>query len=147
MTHASTKKRKSILIISVVIATLVISSIGAIVAIYFAKPNDSITVSGKVDSSALSQPFLTSLQTIEFIDTQTGAKTSFRFPFATHSDNPFGDYSVSLKNEHTYSIIVSYYTGPTTGNMYPASDNLGSFTVHAATGKKAISQNFPGPIS
>jgi hypothetical protein len=138
-------KRRSIIISSIVIVVLVVSSIGVVVAYLSFSTNqkDNVTVSGKVDSSALSQPFLTSLQIIEFTDTQTGIKTSFRFPFATHSDNSIGNYSVSLRNGHTYSISVSYYTGPTTGNMYPASDNIGTFTVHTPEGKTSVSQNFP----
>jgi type II secretory pathway pseudopilin PulG len=145
MTQTSTK-RKNTLIIFVIVITLVVSSIGAVVLINLSNSTnqkDNVTVSGKAYSSSLSQPFLTSLQTIEFTDTQTGVKTTFRFPFDPHSDNPVGNYSVTLNNEHTYSVTIRYYTGPTTGNMYPASDYITTFTVHAPAGTTAISRDFP----
>jgi hypothetical protein len=75
-------------------------------------------------------------------DVQTGIVTSFNFPFAKQSDSPFGNYSVNLKNEHTYSVTISYYMGFSVGNMYPASDYIDTFTVNATAGETAITKNF-----
>ena len=146
-------KRKIAVIISAIIITVVVLSIAALVLINLDNSTNqkddvpasgiNVAVSGTADSRSLSQPFLTSLQTIEFTDTQTGANASFRFPFPTHGNNPVGNYSVTLQDGHTYSVDLSYYTGPTTSNMYPHTDNLGTYTVQAPAGTTSITKNFP----
>jgi hypothetical protein len=143
MTQTSTK-RKNTLIISAIIIVLVVSSSGALIFYHQLTPTlspDAITVSGKASSGALSQPFPTSLQKIEFVDTQTGTITTFDFPFAPQSNNPTGNYSVSLRNEHTYNVFISYYHG-IPPNMEPETNFFTTFTVHAPDGEKAISKDF-----
>ena len=143
LTQTSTKK-KNTLIISVIIIVLVVSSIGALIFYHQLTPTlsaDAITVSGKASSGALSQPFPTSIQTIEFADTQTGTVTTFHFPFPQQTNNPTGNYSVSLKNEHTYNVFISYYHG-IPPNMEPETDFFATFNVHAPDGEKAISKDF-----
>jgi heme/copper-type cytochrome/quinol oxidase subunit 2 len=149
MAQTSTK-RKNTLIIFVIIIVLVVSSIGAVVVINFSlstNHKDNVTVSGEASSSGVLTVFPASLQTIEFTDIQTGTKTSFRFPFAPQSSNSVGNYSVTLKNGHTYSVTISYYYGPVLGSMKLASDYITTFTVHAPAGKTSISKDFPGPDS
>lgn len=94
-----------------------------------------VIVSGRAGSAALSEPEITSIQKIEFTDVQTGIVTSFNFPFAEQSNNPFGNYSVTLKNGHTYNVTISYYAGFSVGNMSPTSDYIETFTVHAFAGQ------------
>jgi hypothetical protein len=147
-----TSNRKIAAILSVVIITVVVSSIAALILVNLdnsANQKDdvpvsgvNVTVSGTVDSRSLAQPVLSSLQTIEFTDTQTGANASFRFTFPAHSDNPTGNYSVTLQDGHTYSVDLSYYIGPTTGSMIPHTDNLGTYTVQAPAGTTSITKNF-----
>ncbi len=143
MTQTPTK-RKNTLVVFVIILVLVVSSIGALIFYHQLTPTlsaDAITVSGKASSGALSQPFPTSIQTIEFADTQTGTVTTFHFSFAPQSNNPTGNYSVSLKNGHTYNVFISYYHG-IPPNMEPESDFFTTFTVHALDGEKVISKDF-----
>jgi len=143
MTQTSTK-RKNTLIILVIIIVLVVSSIGALIFYQQLTPtlsDDAIKVSGKASSAALSQPFPTSIQRIEFVDTQTGTVTTFHFPFAPQSNNPTGNYSVSLKNEHTYNVYINYYHG-IPPKMEPESDFFTTFTVNAPDGETAISKDF-----
>jgi hypothetical protein len=143
MAQTSTKQRK-IIIASIVTVMLVVSSISALIFYQQLTPTpsaDAITVSGIASSAALSQPFPTSLQRIEFSDTQTDTVTTFHFSFPQQSNNPTGNYSVSLKNEHTYNVYISYYHG-FPPNMKPETDYFITFTVHTPTGQKAISKNF-----
>ena len=145
LTMDLTAKRKIAAILSVVIITVVVSSIAALILVNLdnsANQKGDVTVSGTVDSRSLSQPFRTSLQTIEFTDTQTGANVSFHFPFPAQGDNPVGDYSVTLQDGHTYSVDLSYYTGPRVGGMIPHTDNLGTYTVQAPVGTTSITKNF-----
>jgi len=101
-----------------------------------------VIVSGRAGSAALSEPEITSIQKIEFTDVQTGIVTSFNFPFAEQSNNPFGNYSVTLKNGHTYNVTISYYAGFSVGNMHPASDYIETFTVQAPAGQTSITEDF-----
>ncbi len=106
----------------------------------------NVTVSGRASSAALAEPWFTSIQKIEFTDIQTGLVTSFSFSFSKQSYNPFGNYSVTLKNEHTYNVTISYFMGPSLNAVVnPASDYITTFTVYASAGQTAISKNFPGP--
>jgi hypothetical protein len=98
-------------------------------------------VSGQASSGGLYQPFPSSLQRIEFTDTQTGIVTTFRFTFPSQSDNRIGNYSVFLKNGHSYSVYISYYGG-IPPNMELETNYLTTYTVNASAGEKAIIQNF-----
>ncbi len=140
---ASTKRRK-IIIACIVIVVLTASLVGALTFYQQLTPTpsaDAIKVSGLASSSALSQPFPTSLQRIEFADSQTGTVTTFNFPFPQQSNNPTGNYSVYLKNEHTYNVFISYYHG-ISPHMKEEKDYFTAFTVHASNGEKAISKDF-----
>jgi hypothetical protein len=108
-----------------------------------------ITVSGEVNSIPLSEPFPSSLIGIQFTDVQTGSKTSFDFPNnyppktgIIGGNSAIGNYSVILINEHTYNIAITYYLGPSAGNVLLKTDSIGSFTVNAPAGEKAISKDF-----
>jgi hypothetical protein len=143
MTQALIKRRKFI-IACIVIVVIAVSLVGALIFYEQLTPTPSaeaIKVSGLASSGALSQPLPTSLQRIEFDDTQTGTVTSFQFPFPQQTNNPTGNYSVSLKNEHTYNVFISYYHG-IPPNMKPETDHFTTFTVLAPTGQKAIFKDF-----
>lgn len=102
----------------------------------------NVTVSGVASSAALSEPEITSIQKVEFTDVQTGSVTSFNFPFAEQSNNPFGNYSVTLKNEHTYNVTISYYAGFSVGNMSPASVYIENLYVYAPAGQTTLTEDF-----
>lgn len=140
MTQPSTK-RKNTLITSVIIIVLVVSSIGAVVAYLSLSTNqtNNVTVSGRCASTGVLTMFPASLTNIEFTDIQTG----IRFPFAAQSFNSVGNYSVTLMNEHTYRVTISYFHGPHPGGMTPATDYITTYTVHVPAGKTSISQDFP----
>jgi hypothetical protein len=104
-----------------------------------------ITVSGRASSAAIMQPFFSSLIGIQFVDTATGANTSFNFHFPYPPPrNPFGNYSVSLINEHIYAVTVSYYWSPSANAPFweTQADYIGDFTVHAPAGVTAITKDF-----
>jgi len=101
-----------------------------------------VTVSGSVNIVVLPGFEVSSLAGIQFTDVQTGNVTTFRFTFAPQSSNPVGNYSVTLKNGHTYSVTISYYYGAIIGGMQPASDYIETFTVNAPAGQTAITENF-----
>jgi hypothetical protein len=108
-----------------------------------------ITVSGEVDSIPLSEPWPSSLIEIQFTDVQTGSSTSFDFsknyPPITGiigGNSAIGDYSVVLINEHTYNVTVTYYSGPSAGNVLISTEYIGNFTVVAPAGETAISKDF-----
>jgi hypothetical protein len=103
-----------------------------------------VTVSGQASSASL---YLgaTSLIGIHFIDTQTGTNTSYSFNFpAPPTLNPFGNYTVTLTNHHTYNVTISYYGGyPTLNNFKDQfSDYIGNFTVDASAGQTQVTKNF-----
>ena len=104
-----------------------------------------VTVSGSLNIVVLPGVVVASLAGIQFTDAQTGNVTAFRFPFAPQSSNPVGNYSVTLKNGHTYSVTISYYIGAVIGGMQPASDYITTFTVQAPAGKTSISEDFHDP--
>jgi hypothetical protein len=151
MTQISTK-RKNPLIISAVIITLVISCTGVILILQSNSINqkDNVIVSGTVVSTGVFTMFPTSLQTLEFTDTQTGTKTTYNFHYPPQSINTAGNYSVTLKNGHTYSVTLTYYLAslppavpPTHSGRTPYTENFGTFTVHTPEGKTSVSKNFP----
>jgi hypothetical protein len=122
----------------IIIVVLVVSSIGA--AIYLLT-YDNVKVSGfaGVSSAVVIAP---TIRTIEFQDTQTGTMTTFHYDFATKSDNAFGNYSVNLKNGHTYNVYLSLsYAG--LGNI--EKEFITAFTVSVAAGQTAITKNFGYP--
>ncbi len=128
MSLASTKRRNFV-IATVIIVVLAVSSIGAVI---YLLTKDNVTVSGQAFASTLVPA--TNIQTIQFQDIQTGTATTFHFP--PQSGNT-GNYSVTLKNGHTYNVYISYYV-----LSAPETDFITTFTVHAPDGKTAISQNF-----
>jgi hypothetical protein len=88
---------------------------------------------------------VSSLIGIQFTDIQTGTKTSFSFSFTPplSSTNAIGVYSVTLMNEHTYNVTISYYWGPSFSNVSQFTDDISNFTVYAPDGETAISKDFP----
>ena len=150
MTKTSTKRR-SIIISSIVIVVLVVSFIGAIVLINITSQKDNVIVSGIVVSTGVFTMFPTSIQTLEFTDTQTGTKTTYNFHFPPQSiSTAAGNYSVILKNGHTYSVTLNYILvwtrpdmTPTPGGKTPYTENFGTFTVYIPEGKTSVSKNFP----
>ena len=146
----TSNKRRSIIISSIVIVLLVVSFIGAIVLINITSQKDNVIVSGTVFSSHFTV-FPTILQTLEFTDTQTGTKTTYNFHFPPQSiSTSAGNYSVTLKNGHTYSVTLNYILvwtrpdmTPTPGGKTPYTENFGTFTVYTPEGKTSVSKNFP----
>jgi hypothetical protein len=137
MAKTSTKRR-NILIASLIIVVLVVSSVGAV---NYLLTKDNVTVSGKagVSGAVVIAP---TIRTIEFQDTQTGTMTTFHFTFAPKSDNGYGNYSVTLKNGHTYNVYLSFsYMG--SGNV--EKEFITTFTVNAPAGQSAITKNFGYP--
>lgn len=107
--------------------------------------NAKVTVSGRASSAAIMQPFFSSLIGIQFIDTQTGANSSFDFQYPHPPPyNPFGNYSVVLINEHTYAVTISYYWSPSANANFwdTQADYIGNFTVYARAEETAISNDF-----
>ena len=133
-------KRKKLIIASVITAIIIVSSIGAVVLINLIIQKGNVTVSGEAYvSGALSLP-PTTIQTIEFADTQTGAVTVFHFHFASEGDNRAGNYSVTLKNEHTYYVYISFYFD---GDLINTTKiQIATFTVNATAGQTAITKDF-----
>jgi hypothetical protein len=132
-------KRRNIIIPCIIVVVLVIASIGAFV-LYSQSRIGLVIVSGQAYvSGAFSLP-PTTIQKIEFTDTQTGTVTTFNFHFASQGDNRAGDYSVTLKNEHTYSVAISYYFD---GDLINSdTTHITTFTVNATAGQTAITKNF-----
>jgi hypothetical protein len=137
MTEISTNRR-NILIASIIIVAL--ASIGA-VAIELNLSKDNVTVSGSagVSSAVVIAP---NIQTIEFQDTQTGTMTTFHFNFAPKSDNVFGNYSVTLKNGHTYNVYLSFSF---MGSNNIENEFITTFAVNVAAGQTVITKNFGYP--
>lgn len=141
MAQTSTKRKKVIVASAIIVVILVVTLFGVFV---FSQKSDelpvgSVVVSGKASSAALCQPLTTSLQKIDFVDIQTGVTTSYDFHYDKQSGNPFGNYSVILKNGHIYSVYISYWV-----NIYRQqySDYIHNFSVNATTGQTTIYKNF-----
>ena len=129
-------KQKNIMKATIIIVALVVSSIGAVI---YLSTKDNMTVSGQAFApTALWGPFL-AVQKIEFQDTQTDTVTTFRFHFPQSSVNPVGNYSVTLKDGHTYNVYISYFIGT---DRNPQTDFITTFTVNATAGQTAITKNF-----
>jgi hypothetical protein len=104
-----------------------------------------ITVSGRAASAAIMQPFFSSLISIQFVDIATGANTTFNFNFPyPPPNNPFGNYSVTLINEHTYAVTISYYWSPSVNATLwnTQADYIYDFTVHAPAVVTSINEDF-----
>jgi len=104
----------------------------------------TVIVTGQANSNALFQPIGSSLISIKFTDIQTGTNVSYTFNFPPPpSLNPFGNYSVTLMNQHTYSVTLIYYGGPSPNHMQVFSDNVGKFTAAVPPGQTQITKDFP----
>jgi hypothetical protein len=135
MTQKSTKY-KNIMIATIIIMVLVVSSIGAVI---YLLTYDNVTVSGSAGVDFLPGMPGTIIHTIEFSDAQTRAMTTFTFN--TQNDK-VGNYSVTLKNGHTYNVYISY----SVFNPKPIETQfITYFTVNAAAGQTAITKNFGYP--
>jgi hypothetical protein len=137
MTQTSSKRR-NILIAVAIIVVLVVSSIGAL---FYLLTYDNVTVSGTaaVNSAVVIAP---TIRTIEFQDTQTSTITAFHFNFDTKSYTAGGNYSVTLKNGHTYNVYLSFsYMGGGTIEK----EFITTFTANVAAGQSAITKNFSYP--
>ncbi len=117
------------------VAVLVILFIvlGAVAAISLYLVKDNVTVSGRACVTYLPG---TIIQEIEFVDIQTGASTAFKF----RQDYSSGDnYSVTLKNGHTYNVYISFY------HIIPEklqTHFTTTFHVNATDGQTVITKDF-----
>ena len=121
---------------AVVVALLVLFIfLGAIVIdLYLSK--DNVTVSGK---AGVYDEIAPNVQTVEFTDTQTGTTSHFTFARQTYYE---GNYSVTLKNGHTYNVYISYsILSPNN----PKTQFITTFTVNSPAGQTAITKNFAYP--
>jgi hypothetical protein len=102
---------------------------------------DNVTVSGKALVSG-AVVLAATIQKIEFTDTQTGTTTTIsHFTFAPQTTDE-GNYSVTLKNGHTYNVYIIYSVfNP--DNM--ETQFITTFTVNATAGQTAITKNFTYP--
>ena len=137
MTQTSTKRRNTIIAV-IIIIVLVVSSIGAVI---YLLTYDNVKVSGTaiVSGAVVLAP---TLQTIQFTDTQTGITTSSHFTFASQTIN-VGNYSVILKNGHSYNVYITYSYMGGLGN--PETEFIKTFTVNAPAGQTAITKDFMYP--
>jgi hypothetical protein len=133
MTQTPSKRRNSLIAV-VIIVVLVVSSIGAI---FYLLTYDNVTVSGNARVTYLP---ITIIQTIEFMDTQTGASTTFQFHQALGGADY---YSVTLKNGHTYNVYISFSVMNPQGKV--EKEFITTFTVNTAAGQKEITEDFQYP--
>jgi hypothetical protein len=106
---------------------------------------DNVTVSGigSVSGAIIIAPIIRS---IEFQDIQTGTNITFHFNFDSKNDNVyhnFGNYSVTLKNRHTYNVYIGFSILGLNKPTYKEFST--TFTVDAAAGQTAITKNFDYP--
>ncbi len=96
-----------------------------------------VTVSGNVILNLLGESYEVSLTQIQFIDIQTNSTLTIDFPyiFPIPASRP---YTVSLQNEHTYTVIISYWWG-TAGMNISSSFEVSNFFVYAPAGNNTIS--------
>jgi hypothetical protein len=130
-------KRRNIIIAVVIIVVLVASSIGTVV---YLLTKDNVTVSGQAGVSG-GVVLAAYVQTIDFTDTQTGTTTSSHFTFTPQTHNG-GNYSVTLKNGHTYNVYITFSTFNHTNNE---TQFITTFTVNPAAGQKEITKHFMWP--
>lgn len=126
--------------IAVIAALLILFSFVGAIAIDLYLSKDDVTVSGKAGVSG-AVVFAATIQTVEFTDTQTGTTTISHFTFAPQTHN-IGNYSVTLKNGHTYNVYISYF-------VYNSDNHeiqfIATFTVNVAAGQKEITKDFIYP--
>lgn len=108
------------------IATCIISVLSA-----------KVKVSGNVTLESLGESYEVSLTQIKFIDTQTNSSVTVDFPyvFPIPASRP---YTVSLQNQHAYTVIISYWWG-TAGMNIPSSFEVSNFFVNAPEGNNTLS--------
>jgi len=129
--------RKAVVVVAALLILFI--SLGAVVIdLYLSK--DNVTVSGEALVSG-AVVLAATLQTIEFTDTQTGTTTSSHFTFAPQTTN-VGNYSVILKNGHTYNVYISFSVFNPDNNE---TQFITTFTVNAAAGQKEITKDFMYP--
>jgi hypothetical protein len=132
----TSSKSKNTIIAVAIIVVLAVSLVGAV---FYLLTYDNVMVSGEAGVTS----FLAStVRTIEFQDTQTGTTTTFHFTFAANSYTGVGNYSVTLKNGHTYNVYLSFsFIAP--GNV--RNEFITTFTINVAAGQTAITKNFDYP--
>jgi hypothetical protein len=145
------RNHRNIIIASIVVAILLISLVAALIEYNQLTAKEInlslVTVSGQASSAALYM-WGSSLISIQFIDTQTGTNTSYNFNFPPPPTlNPFGNYTVTLLDQHTYNVTISYYGSGPSGSTYmdQFSDYIGNFTVDAPAGQTQVTKNFGVP--
>jgi hypothetical protein len=134
------KMRKAVVVVAVLLILFML--LGAlIIDLYLSK--DNVVVSGKAGISG-AVVLAPTLQTLEFTDSQTGSTTTIsHFTFAPQTEN-IGNYSVVLKNGHTYNVYVSYSV------FNPDNQEtqfITTFTVNRSDGEKEITKDFVYPNS
>jgi hypothetical protein len=99
--------------------------------------NANVTVTGNILLNPLGESYEVSLTQIQFTDIQTNSTITIDFPyiFPIPASRP---YTVSLQNEHTYKVIISYWWG-TAGMNIPSSFEVSNFFVYAPAGNNTIS--------
>ncbi len=132
------KMRKAVVVVAVLLILFML--LGAlIIDLYLSK--DNVVVSGKAGISG-AVVLAPTLQTLEFTDTQTGTTTTVsHFTFAPQTEN-IGNYSVVLKNGHTYNVYVSYSVFNPDNHE---TQFITTFTVNAPDGEKEITKDFVYP--
>ncbi len=118
--------------VAVLVILLIVLGSVAVIGFYLVK--DNVTVSGMANVTFVPG---TIIQSIEFADTQGGASTTFQFPQDYNSAG--GNYSVTLKNGHTYNVYISFCViNPEKSQTHFTT----VFHVNAADGQTAITKNF-----
>jgi hypothetical protein len=136
MAKTSTKRR-SILIASLIVAVLVVSTIGAV---FYLLTYDNVTVSGQAGAPTAEWGPALSIQAIEFQDTQAGTVTTFHFHFDSQGYHQFGNYSVTLKNGNTYNVYISFSVMSPSNNIQKEFST--TFIVNVAAGQTTINKDF-----
>ena len=135
MTKTLTKR--NILIASLIIVVLIVSTIGVV---FYLLTYDNVTVSGQAGTPTAEWGPALSIQAIEFQDTQAGTATTFHFHFDLQGYHQFGNYSVTLKNGHTYNVYISFSVMSPSNNIQKEFST--TFTVNVATGQTTINKDF-----
>ena len=121
---------------AIVVLIILLIVLGGVAAISFYLVKDNMTVARK--SKRYFVP-ITTIQKIEFVDTQTSATTAYHFSFTAQNFSGAGDYSVTLKNGHTYNVYISYYVmDPERAETHFST----TYYVNATAGQTAITRNF-----
>lgn len=118
--------------VAVLVILLIVLGSVAVIGFYLVK--DSVTVSGMANVTYVPG---TIIQSIDFVDTQGGVLTSFQFPQDYNSAG--GNYSVTLKNGHTYNVYINFCVIVPKPSQ---SHFITVFYVNAADGQTAITKDF-----